>query len=127
MTQKVSETVLNLIGKELKAPLDVDFINFGEDKANDPSISAKDYRRLSGSWNIYYHGFMDRYDDIAYVKKPVEIEPGIYPIKTYGVDAYLFIWLDASINRLRGLITTQTNERWIADALSKYNACVTHL
>lgn len=104
---------------EIKGQLAVRFFNYGQDKFERPDDThAENYQRVKGTWNVYYHGFMDRYDDIAYVKSPTTIEPGIYEIETYGVEAYLFFWQGG--DRLRGLIVRKEDQAMIEDAYKKY-------
>lgn len=111
---------------DITGKLDIQFFNFGLDQQADyDGINAEEYKRVEGTWNIYYHGFMDRWCDIAYVKQRTVIEPGIYEITTYGVDAYLFFWQGG--DRLRGLITPRDNQSLIDDAYKKYQQQVSHL
>lgn len=103
----------------IKDTLATQFFNYGKDKYEKPETTdAAQYHRVKGSWNVYYHGFMDEYCDIAYVKEPTSLEPGIYLIETYGVEAYLFFWF--SDDRFRGLITRRDDEKMTEDAYAKY-------
>lgn len=111
---------------DITGKLDTQFYNFGLDQHDNPdTINGEEYLRVEGTWNIYYHGFMDRYCDIAYVKKRTVIEPGIYEVNTYGIDCYLFFWQGG--DRLRGLITQRDNQPMIDDAYKKYQSQVSHL
>jgi hypothetical protein len=111
---------------EITGKLDIQFFNFGHDHNTDPdNTNGEDYLRVEGTWNIYYHGFMDARCDIAYVKQRTVLQPGIYEINTYGIDAYLFFWQGE--DRLRGLITQRDNQPMIDDAYKKYLKQVSHL
>lgn len=103
--------------------LDVQFFNLGYDLSLDESINASEYQRVDKAWNIYYHGFMDQYCDIAYVKSPTVIEPGVYEITTYGIPAYLFIWKYCNTHPrgLKGLIIKADDVRMLDDAFVKYS------
>lgn len=108
---------------EIKGKLDVDFLNLGFDTHVNESIERSDYIRVEGCWNIYFHGFMDAHDDIAYVKGKVKINPGIYEIVTYGIPALLFIWQWTNSDHprvLKGLIVRADDIESINDAYVKY-------
>lgn len=107
---------------EITGKLDVEFFNFEYDRSLDESIDRDKYLRVDKVWNIYYHGFMDKFCDIAYVKTPTTIEPGIYEITTYGIPAYLFVWKygDDHPRGLKGLIVKVGDTDLIKDAFEKY-------
>lgn len=111
---------------EITGKLDVQFFNFGQDQHDNPdNINAEEYQRVEGVWNVYYHGFMDRYCDIAYVKQRTVIQPGIYEVTTYGVDCYLFFWMGGE--RYRGLLVRKEDQFLIDDAYKKYQAQVSFM
>lgn len=107
---------------DITGKLDTQFFNFGEDRFNQPDIDPSLYHRVEQVWNIYYHGFMDRYDDIAYVKETTTLEPGVYEITTYGIPAYLFLWKSGTDHprNLKGLIVRTDDLRMVDDAFTKY-------
>lgn len=107
----------------IKGKLDVDFRNIEHDHQQNPDLNPREYQRLEGCWNVYFHGFMDERDDIAYVLKPTKVEPGIYEVEVYGVPAVLFIW-DTLIEHhrpLKGLIVRKGDTELMDDAQLKYN------
>lgn len=107
---------------EIKGKLDVNFLNLGFDAHGNESLDVREYTRVERCWNIYFHGFMDAYDDIAYVKGKVSIEPGIYEVVTYGIPALLFVWryTDEHPRDLKGLIVRVGDTKNIEDAYKKY-------
>lgn len=108
---------------DIKGKLDTEFFNLGHDAHGSESIDVREYTRVERCWNIYYHGFMDEYDDIAYVKGKVSIEPGIYEIVTYGIPALLFVWryaTEVGQRDLKGLIVKADDTKLIEDAYTKY-------
>ncbi len=109
---------------QITGKLGVQFFNLGHDRNLDDELDASEYQRVNRCWNIYYHGFMDRYDDIAYVKVPTNIEPGIYEVVTYGIPAILFVWMYCNDHTrdLKGLIVKVGDDELMEDALAKYNA-----
>lgn len=103
---------------EISGKLDVEFFNYYEDRAVNPKVDPVEYLRVDGTWNIYFHGFYDRYDDIAYVKVPTVIQPGIYEVSVRGIECYLFYW--QSTDRKRGLIVRKADPELIEEAYQKY-------
>lgn len=114
---------------EIKGRLGVQFFNLGQarfdNNFNNPDDVNK-YQRVKRCWNIYFHGFNDRYDDIAYVKEPTTIEPGIYEVVIEGIPCYLFLWQYESDpefkNNLKGLIVKVDDRTMVSDAYNKYKA-----
>jgi hypothetical protein len=102
--------------------LDINWINRGYELNKNPGVDTSGYNRVEGVWNIYFHGFMDRFDDIAYVEGSVTIEPGIYETTAYGEKCYLFLWVaDPTHPRtMKGLITRISDTEQVVDALAKY-------
>lgn len=109
--------------------LDFEFFNYYEDRAKDNSIGWENYHRLPNTWNVYFHGFMDELDDIAYVRVPVELEPGIYETTSYGIHCYLFYWKERDVGSKykRGLLVKHDDQEWLEDALTKYQEQVNNL
>lgn len=107
---------------DINGKLDVQFFNFGYDRSIDGTADGSKYHRVERCWNIYYHGFNDRFCDIAYVKETTTIEPGIYEVVTYGVPAILFVWkyTDEHHRDLKGLIVKVGDDKSMQDALAKY-------
>lgn len=103
--------------------LEVEFFNLGYDRSLDESLDPSVYQRVDKAWNIYFHGFMDEFCDIAYVKTPTVIKPGVYEVTTYDIPAYLFLWeYDTTHPRsLKGLIVKADDVRMIDDAFIKYS------
>lgn len=109
---------------EITGKLNVEFFNHGLDHSKDDKVIASEYHRVDRCWNIYFHGFMDQFDDIAYVKVPTTIEPGIYEVVTYGIPAILFLWkyTDDHHRDLKGLLVKADGGESMLDALAKYNS-----
>lgn len=107
---------------DITGELDVEFFNYAYDRSLDESIDPGLYLRVDKVWNIYYHGFMDKFCDIAYVKTPTTVEPGIYEVTTYGIPAYLFIWKtgDHHQRNMKGLIVKVDDTNLVNDAFEKY-------
>lgn len=107
---------------DITGKLDVQFFNYYEEQAKAEAVSPAMYQRVERTWNIYYHGFMDSLDDIAYVKETTTIEPGVYEVTTYGIPAYLFLWkyCDDHPRDLKGLIVRADDLRMVDDAFIKY-------
>ena len=108
---------------DTKGKLDVTFLNFEHERSIDEKVTHDQFQRVKGVWNIYFHGFMDKRCDIAYVKKPTEISPGIYEVTVYGEAAYLFLWVPKDdVGGLKGLITRVVDTFLVEDAFKKYTA-----
>ncbi|ABY63133.1 hypothetical protein ST201phi2-1p307 [Pseudomonas phage 201phi2-1] len=107
---------------QITGKLDVDFLNLGYDRSINENLSGEEYLRVDRCWNIYYHGFMDEFDDIAYVKGNVSIEPGIYEVVTYGIPAILFLWRFTHDHHrdLKGLIVKVGDDDMMKDAYQKW-------
>lgn len=108
---------------DINGKLDVQFFNLGYDRSDvDGNTEAGEYRRVDRCWNIYFHGFMDQFDDIAYVKVTTAIEPGIYEVVTYGIPAILFLWkyTDDHHRDLKGLLVKADDAVRLKNAHVKY-------
>lgn len=104
--------------------LDVVFHNLGQARHDNPDINIENWQRVMYYWNIYFHGFNDQYDDIAYVTQRTEIPPGIYDVVVNDTPCLLFAWqyCNESFNNLKGLIVEASNAAMVADAFAKYSA-----
>ena len=108
---------------EISGKLDVTFLNFEYERRLNEKTDASKFIRVKGTWNIYFHGFMDAHCDIAYVQQPTELVPGIYEIVVYGEEAYLFLWHPENINcGMKGLITRCADIKLTEDAFKKYKS-----
>lgn len=107
---------------DINSKLDVQFFNFGYDRSIDSTADGSKYLLVDRCWNIYFHGFMDQFDDIAYVKVPTAIEPGIYDVVTYGIPAVLFVWKYTKEHDrdLKGLIVKADDAEMLENARVKY-------
>lgn len=103
--------------------LDVDFRNYVKDRTDNPNIDPSQYLRVQRCWNIYFHGFMDEGDDIAYVLERTAIEPGIYEVDVYDIPAILYLWdtHDGHHRPLKGLIVRKGDISGMVDAQQKYD------
>lgn len=111
---------------ETKGRIDTTFYNLGKIRAennNENPMDVADYKRLEKCWNVYFHGFNDRYDDIAYVKGTVTIEPGIYDVMVDGEECYLFLWdtKDEHPRPLKGLIARIKDKKLVKHAKAMYD------
>lgn len=80
---------------------------------------------INGRSNVYFHGFCDKQDDLAYSKGTIVVSEGIYNVNAYGTPAILFIWLPESSSRspnklYKGLIVEINDNDRMIDAYAKY-------
>lgn len=111
--------------------LDVQFLHFFKEyeRLGETAFNPHQLKRVERCWNIYYHGFMDERDDIAYVHGKVVIEPGIYEVEVYGIPAILYLWkyTDDHTRDLKGLIVRKGDEEMMMDAQNKYDSSQTFI